>query len=110
LQAYSDIPGGFAGETADTVKTTMQDVASSVAEAAGAARTRATHFAATAATMIVDMVQDASSYLQETPVKNLTAGLVDSVRRYLIPSVLIGMGVGYLLAGGLGKDTSVRRA
>ena len=109
LQAYSDMPGAFASGTADTVKTTVQDVASSVAEAAGAAQARATDFAATAATTIADMVQDASSYLQEAPVKDLAAGLVDLVRRYPIPSVLIGVGVGYLLARSLGKDTTVRR-
>lgn len=33
LQAYSDMPGAFASGTADTVKTTVQDVASSIAEA-----------------------------------------------------------------------------
>jgi hypothetical protein len=109
LQAYSDMPGAFASGTADTVKTTVQDVTSIIAEAAGAAQARATDFAATAATTIADMVQDASSYLQETPVKDLAAGLVGLVRRYSIPSVLIGVGVGYLLARSLGKDTTVRR-
>jgi hypothetical protein len=109
LQAYSDMPGAFASGTADTVKTTRQDVASSVAQAASEAQARATDFAATAATTIADMVHDASSYLQETPVKDLTAGLVGLVRRYPIPSVLIGMGVGYLLARSLGKDTTARR-
>lgn len=33
LQAYSDMPGAFASGTADTVKTTVQDVASIIAEA-----------------------------------------------------------------------------
>jgi uncharacterized protein YjbJ (UPF0337 family) len=109
LQAYSAMPGAFASGAADTVKTTVQDVASSVAEAAGAAQARATDFAATTATTIADMVQDASSYLQETPVKDLAAGLVGLVRRYPIPSVLIGVGVGYFLARSLGRDTTVRR-
>jgi hypothetical protein len=110
LQAYSDVPRAFGSGTADTVKTTVQDVASSIAATAGEAQARATDFAATAATTITDMVHEASSYLQETPVKDLAAGLVDLVRRYPIPSVLIGVGVGYLLARGLGKDTTVRRA
>src|SRR5262245_41760570 len=110
LQAYSDMPGAFASKAADTVKTTAQEVGSSVVEAAGEVQTRATDFAATAATTIADMVQDATTYLQETPVKDLAANLVDLVRRHPIPSVLIGMGVGYLLARRLGKDTTVRRA
>jgi uncharacterized protein YjbJ (UPF0337 family) len=109
LQAYSDMPEAFASGTTDTVKTTLHEVASTVAAAAGEAQARATDFAATAATTIADMGQDASSSRQETPVKDLAAGLVCLVRRYPIPSVLIGMGVGYLLARSLGKDTTVRR-
>jgi len=109
LQAYSDMPGAFGSGTAETVKTTVQDVASSIAEAAGAAQARATDFVVTAATTIADMVQDTSSYLQETPVKDLAAGLVGLVRRYSIPSELIGVGVGYLPARNLGKDTTVWR-
>jgi hypothetical protein len=109
LQAYSEMPGASTGGAADAVKTTLQDVASNVAEAASAAQARATDFAASAATTITGMAHEASSYLQETPVKELTAGLVGLVRRYPIPSVLIGVGVGYLLARSLRKEAAVRR-
>jgi hypothetical protein len=43
-------------------------------------------------------------------VKDLAGKLTDLIRRHPIPSLLIGLGIGFVLARSLGKPTSGREA
>jgi len=54
--------------------------------------------AATAATAVVDGLESASSYLREKKFEHLAKDVTALVRTYPVQSVLIGVGLGYLLA------------
>jgi uncharacterized protein YjbJ (UPF0337 family) len=53
---------------------------------------------ATAATSVVDGLESASSYLQEKKFEHLAKDVTALVRTYPVQSLLIGVGLGYLLA------------
>jgi uncharacterized protein YjbJ (UPF0337 family) len=53
---------------------------------------------ATAATTVVDGLESASSYLREKKFEHLAKDVTELVRTYPVQSLLIGVGVGYLLA------------
>lgn len=53
----------------------------------------------TAATTVADKLGAAGSYLQEKKLDHMVSDLSSMIRRYPIPSLLIGLGIGYLLAG-----------
>jgi uncharacterized protein YjbJ (UPF0337 family) len=53
---------------------------------------------ATAATTVVDGLESASSYLRERKFDHLAKDVTDLVRTYPVQSLLIGVGMGYLLA------------
>jgi uncharacterized protein YjbJ (UPF0337 family) len=95
LQEYGE---GTAGVAA-TVTSAAQDVASGVAETAG-----------TAATAVTDMVAGAGTYIQEKGVQALPGDLTALIRRYPVPAVLIGLGIGLLLGRALGKATTAEGA
>ena len=54
--------------------------------------------AATAATAVVDGLESASSYLREKKFEHLAKDVTALVRTYPVQSLLIGVGLGYLLA------------
>ena len=51
-----------------------------------------------AATAVADKLGAAGSYLQEKKVEHVTGNVTDLIRRYPMPSLLIALGIGYLLA------------
>jgi hypothetical protein len=51
-----------------------------------------------AATTVADKLGAAGSYLQENKVEDVTGNLTDLIRRYPMPSLLMALGIGYLLA------------
>jgi uncharacterized protein YjbJ (UPF0337 family) len=51
-----------------------------------------------AATAVAEKLRGAGAYLQEQKVEHVMGNLTDLIRRYPMPSLLIGLGVGYLLA------------
>jgi len=107
LQEYSDKLGDSgASRMIETVQETAQNVASNLAETAGEVKAHTAAAASTAATAVTDTVAGAVSSLQETSVKDLAGKLTDLIRRHPIPSLLIGLGVGYVLARILGKPTT----
>jgi uncharacterized protein YjbJ (UPF0337 family) len=53
---------------------------------------------ATAATTVVDGLESAGSYLREKKFDHLAKDVTDLVRTYPVQSLLIGVGIGYLLA------------
>jgi hypothetical protein len=55
------------------------------------------------AAAVTETVERAGASLQETSLDQLTGDVVALVRRYPVASVLIGLGVGFLLARSLGS-------
>lgn len=53
----------------------------------------------TAATTVANKLDAAGSYLQEKKVDHMVGDVTGMIRRYPIPALLIGLGIGYLLAG-----------
>jgi uncharacterized protein YjbJ (UPF0337 family) len=52
----------------------------------------------TAATTVADKLEAAGSYLQARDLEHVVGDLSSMIRRYPVPSLLIGLGIGYLLA------------
>jgi hypothetical protein len=52
----------------------------------------------TAATAVAGGVESASSYLQEKKFEEMATDLTALIRQYPVPSLLVGVGLGYLLA------------
>jgi uncharacterized protein YjbJ (UPF0337 family) len=106
LQEYGEKAAGVAA----TVTSAAQDVASSVAETAGTAATQAQEMAGAAATAVTDTVARAGTYVQEKGVQALPGDLAGLIRRYPVPAVLIGLGIGFWLSRTLGKASTTERA
>jgi hypothetical protein len=64
--------------------------------------------AGTAATAVTDTVAGAGTYLQDKGVQALPADLTGLIRRYPVPAVLIGLGIGLWLGHSLGKATTTQ--
>lgn len=79
-------------------------VASAVGERIGSLadviRDKAPHEGAvgTAATAVAEKLDVAGSYLQEKDLNHVLGDVSNIIRRYPVPSLLIGLGIGYLLA------------
>lgn len=106
LREYGERTAGVAA----TVTSAAQDVASSVAETAGTAATKAQEMAGVAATAVTDTVAGAGTYLQEKGVQALPGDLAGLIRRYPVPALLIGLGIGWLLSRTLGKASTTEGA
>jgi hypothetical protein len=52
----------------------------------------------TAATAVAGGVESANSYLQERKFEEMATDLTALIRQYPVQSLLVGMGLGYLLA------------
>jgi ElaB/YqjD/DUF883 family membrane-anchored ribosome-binding protein len=63
--------------------------------------TRAQEFGTQASARVRDAVDSARSYLHDKNYADLAEDATDLVRKYPLPSLLIGIGIGYLLARGL---------
>jgi len=79
----------------------MSAVGEKIGSLAETIRGRAPHEGAmgTAATTVANKLDAAGSYLQEKDVDHMMGDLTGVIRRYPIPALLIGLGIGYLLAG-----------
>jgi uncharacterized protein YjbJ (UPF0337 family) len=100
LQEYRAQSSGVAA----TVTTAAQDVASRVTETAGTAAAKAQEVAGAAASAVTDTVAGASTYVQEKGVQALPGDLAGLIRRYPVPALLIGLGVGFVLGRSLGAE------
>jgi uncharacterized protein YjbJ (UPF0337 family) len=88
----------------EAVTAAAQDVASRLSETAGQVSAKAQETASTAASTVADIVKGAGVYLQEKGMDQIPGGLADIIGRYPISSLLIGMGLGFLLGRSLGKE------
>lgn len=75
-------------------------VGEKIGSLAGVIREKAPHEGAvgTAATTVAEKLDAAGSYLQEKNLDHVMGDLSGVIRRYPVPSLLIGLGIGYLLA------------
>lgn len=98
---YDTAEGSKGGRLGDTVTATAQGVASSVAGTAGEVSTKVQDMAskaATAATAVAGTAARGSAYLPD-----VAGDLAGFIRRYPLPSLLAGMGLGFLLARFFGQ-------
>jgi uncharacterized protein YjbJ (UPF0337 family) len=98
LQEYNEKRAGVAA----TLTGAAQDMAAQVTETAETAAAKAQEMAGAAATTVTDTVAGAGTYLQEKGVQGLSGDLTGLIRRYPIPSLLIGLGIGFVLGRSLG--------
>ena len=93
-----------AEETASSAAATASQPISAVGEKigslAGVIREKAPHegTVGTAATAVAEKLDVAGSYLQEKNLDHMMSDLSEMIRRYPVPSLLVGLGIGYLLA------------
>jgi hypothetical protein len=85
------------GRWAEAATSSAQELASEFTKTAGEASTSAQRLATTAASTVSDTVTRAGQYLPEVP-----NGLASLIRRYPVPSLMAGMGLGFLLGRSLG--------
>jgi hypothetical protein len=91
----------MAAAAATKASQSMSAVGEKIGSLAGAIRDKAPHEGAmgSAATTVANTLDAAGSYLQEKKVDHMVGDLTSMIRRYPIPALLIGLGIGYLLAG-----------
>jgi uncharacterized protein YjbJ (UPF0337 family) len=99
LQEYRETPAGVAA----TVTSAAQDVASRVTETVETAASKAQELAGAAATAVTDTVAGVGTYVQDKGVQGLSGDLTGLIRRYPVPALLIGLGIGLVLGRSLGK-------
>jgi uncharacterized protein YjbJ (UPF0337 family) len=98
LQEYGEQTAGVAA----AVTSAARDMTSTVAETAGTAAAKAQEMAGAAATAVTDTVAGAGTSVQEKGVQALPRDLVGVIRRYPVPALLIGLGIGFVLGRSLG--------
>jgi uncharacterized protein YjbJ (UPF0337 family) len=98
LQEYGERTTGVSA----AVTTATQDAASTVAETVGTAAAKAQEMAGAAATAVTDTVVGAGTYVQEKGVQAMPGDLAGLIRRYPVPALLIGLGIGFILGRSLG--------
>jgi uncharacterized protein YjbJ (UPF0337 family) len=85
------------GRMAEAATSSAQELASGLTKTAGEASTTTQRMAANAASTVSDTVTRVGQYLPELP-----DGLAGLIRRYPVPSLMLGMGLGFLLGRSLG--------
>lgn len=92
-QEFGGIAANKANDAATVVGEKMESLASVIRE-------NAPHEGpvATAATAVVNGLESASSYLREKKFEHLAKDITELVRAYPVQSLLVGVGLGYLLA------------
>lgn len=78
----------------------MSAVGERIGSLADVIRDKAPHEGAvgTAATTVAEKLDVAGSYLQQKDLNHVLSDVSGMIRRYPVPSLLIGLGIGYLLA------------
>jgi len=85
------------GRLAEAATSSAQGLASEATKTASEVGTMAQKMATSAAATVSDTVTRAGQYLPEVP-----NGLAGLIRRHPVPSLMIGMGLGFILGRGLG--------
>jgi len=99
LREHRDMGQGSAAETqSGEASTRMGEYAAGLAASASEVGAKVQHMASSATTSVASTVGGAGTYLQDLPTE-----FADLVRRHPIPSLLVGIGVGFLLGRSLGQ-------
>jgi uncharacterized protein YjbJ (UPF0337 family) len=98
LHEYTETTAGVAAR----VGSAAQEVASRATETAGTAATKAQELAGAAATAVTDTVAGVGTYVQDRGLQGLSGDLTDLIRRYPVPALLLGLGIGFVLGRTLG--------
>jgi uncharacterized protein YjbJ (UPF0337 family) len=99
LRDHRDTAGGSGSERhGGTAAEKLEGYASSLSATAGEVGARAQDIATSAATSVAGTMSGAGTYLQDLP-----GELTEIIRRHPIPSMLVGIGVGFLLARSFGQ-------
>jgi uncharacterized protein YjbJ (UPF0337 family) len=103
LKEYQDRLAGSSG-TAATGGTTAA-IGEKIGSLAETLRDKAPQEGAmrTAATAVADTLEGAGSYLQQKEIKDIAGDLKNLIRQYPIASLLVGIGIGYLIARSRGR-------
>jgi uncharacterized protein YjbJ (UPF0337 family) len=98
-------PTRKSGKTEDGMSDTsavqpISAVGEKIGSLADVIREKAPHEGAvgTAATAVAEKLDVAGSYLQEKDLNHVLSDVSSMIRRYPVPSLLVGLGIGYLLA------------
>jgi len=104
-RARPSSPTRKSGKTEDGMNDTsavqpISAVGEKIGSLAEAIREKAPHEGAvgTAATAVAEKLDVAGSYLQEKDLNHVLSDVSSMIRRYPVPSLLVGLGIGYLLA------------
>ena len=98
LQEHGQKPSGVTAR----VTGAAQEAASRVTETAATAAARAQEVAGAAGAAVTDTAAGAGTYLQDRGVEGLSEDLTGLIRRYPVPALLIGLGIGYVLGRSFG--------
>ena len=90
----------MASSAAATASQPISAVGEKIGSLADVLREKAPHEGTmgTAATAVAGKLDAAGSYLQEKNLDHMMSDLSEMIRRYPVPSLLVGLGIGYLLA------------
>jgi uncharacterized protein YjbJ (UPF0337 family) len=104
-RARTSSPTRKSGKTEDSMNDTaavqpVSAVGEKIGSLADVIREKAPHEGAvgTAATAVAEKLNVAGSYLQEKDLNHVLSDVSSMIRRYPVPSLLVGLGIGYLLA------------
>jgi uncharacterized protein YjbJ (UPF0337 family) len=104
-RARTSSPARKSGKTEDGMNDTsavqpISAVGEKIGSLADVIREKAPHEGAvgTAATTVAEKLDVAGSYLQEKDLNHVLSDVSNMIRRYPVPSLLVGLGIGYLLA------------
>jgi uncharacterized protein YjbJ (UPF0337 family) len=101
--SQTDIPGKTEDRMSDpSAVQPMSAVGEKIGSLADVIREKAPHEGAvgTAATAVAEKLDVAGTYLQEKDLNHVLDDLSGMIRRHPVPALLIGLGIGYLLARG----------
>jgi uncharacterized protein YjbJ (UPF0337 family) len=99
LQEYTAKSAGVAA----TMTNAARDVAARVTESGGTAATKAQELAGSATTAVADTVAGVGPHVQEKGLQGLSGDLTDLIRRYPVPALLVGLGIGFVLGRSVGQ-------
>jgi uncharacterized protein YjbJ (UPF0337 family) len=104
-RARTSSPAPKSGKTGDGMNDTsavqpISAVGEKIGSLADVIREKAPHegTVGTAATAVAEKLNVAGSYLQEKDLNHVLSDVSSVIRRYPVPSLLVGLGIGYLLA------------
>lgn len=106
VREYRDqIEASGVRQIGETVHAAAHDVSARLTETASAVGATVQETAATAARAVTDTVKGAGGYLHAKEMDQITGDVAGLIRRYPVPAMLIGLGIGLLVGHSVAKAT-----